>query len=77
MGGNKCYVSRNEHMLKQQVFPGTNNLSLLFWNIHEQNSKIIGDKFLDPEFLDICTNDIFLEEPNSIHLHLRLSVDLN
>ena len=25
-----------------------------FWNIHGQNSKLLEDKFVDPEFLEIC-----------------------
>ena len=28
--------------------------NLFFWNIHGQKSKLIGDKFSDPEFLQIC-----------------------
>ena len=28
------------------------SLSMLFWNIHGQNSKMLGDKFLDHEFLN-------------------------
>ena len=30
-------------------------LDLLFWNIHGKNSKLIGDKFLEREFLEVCS----------------------
>ena len=30
------------------------SFSLGFWNIHGQKSKIVGDKFLDSDFLRIC-----------------------
>ena len=28
-------------------------LNVCFWNIHGQTSKLIGDKFRDPEFLNV------------------------
>ena len=28
--------------------------NIMFWNIHGQVSKTLGDKFTDPEFLNVC-----------------------
>ena len=35
---------------------GRNVCNMLFWNIHGQISKDIGDKFNDAEFLNVCKN---------------------
>ena len=47
----------DKYNLTSQIFPlKKKQINLLFWNIHGQNSSLIGDKFLDDDFIKICNN---------------------
>ena len=41
--------------LGPQIFSGKKDLNLLYWNIYGQKSKLVGDKFSDAEFLNLCS----------------------
>ena len=50
-----CRYSKSN--LEPQIIPSEENtFSILFWNIHGQNSKLVGNKFSEKEFLRICEN---------------------
>ena len=40
--------------LKEDVLRGKRDFNILYWNIHGQHSRTVGDKFIDKDFLQIC-----------------------
>ena len=59
---------------KAQPSLGKKNFSILYWNIHGQKSKTVGDKFTDTDFFNICGEHDIL---GLVELHTDSLVTIN